>query len=228
MARSLDDFLKIARIFMLNNYSLYLTGGTVRDFIITKDFDDYDLATDATPDEIKKFIPDADMTFAKYGGVKIKSGKNTYVITTFRKESGYKDSRHPSKIKFVKDMKIDVKRRDFTINALYMDDHFNIYDYVGGQDDIKARLIRMIGNPSKRIKEDPLRMIRAVRFAVKWDFVIEYKLAKAIYQNGKLIHKLNKFKIREELSKIEEKDVDKANQLFNKLNISSYIKDMLK
>ena len=133
MANNIDEFLKLSKEFSSHGYHLYLVGGSVRDFLIHKnEIEDFDLTTDATPEEMASFLADCDMTFSKYGSVKIKRKKQEYVITTFRVEGKYKDSRHPSKITFVRDMKKDVQRRDFTINGLYMDDRFKIYDYVGG------------------------------------------------------------------------------------------------
>ena len=113
MARSIDEYLKLAKEFSAHSFHLYLVGGSVRDLLIKKEIDDYDLATDATPEEMSKFLGECDLTFAKYGAVKIKRGKQSFVITTFRKEKKYDDSRHPSVIKFVRDMKTDSKRRDF-------------------------------------------------------------------------------------------------------------------
>ena len=228
MARSIDEFLKLSKEFSAHPFHLYLVGGSVRDLLIKKEIDDFDLATDATPEEMSKFLPGCDMTFAKYGAVKIKRGKETFVITTFRKEGKYDDSRHPSKIIFVKDMKEDSKRRDFTINALYMDDHFKLYDYVGGEEDLKNKTLRMIGNPKKRIKEDPLRILRAARFVIKFDFKIDKKLEKTLIKQAHLLRKLNPEKIKEEISKIDENKSEAKEALFNKLNINKYLKDMLK
>lgn len=229
MARSVDEFLKLSKEFSANSYNLYLVGGSVRDLLIKKAIEDFDLATDATPEEMSKFLEGCDLTFAKYGAVKIKRGKHYFVITTFRKEGKYDDSRHPSKIKFVRDMKIDCKRRDFTINGLYMDDHFKLYDYVGGEQDIKDKVIRLIGFfKTKRIKEDPLRILRAARFALRFNYTIDPKLIKIIKKHASLLTKLNPEKIKEELGKFGEVNEKKKEILFNELNISKYLKDMLK
>lgn len=228
MARIVDEYLKLSREFSLHSFHLYLVGGSVRDFIISKDIKDADLATDATPEEMKGFLPDADMTFAKFGAIKVTRGKIPFVITTFRKEGKYLDSRHPSKITFVRDMKTDVKRRDFTINGLYMDDRFHIYDYVGGKKDIENKVIRMIGKPKARLKEDPLRILRAVRFALKYDYQFEPKLAKSLNKQSSLITKLNPEKIKEELHKIGNVKEEKIEKVFKEVNITKYLKDMLK
>lgn len=227
MARSVDEFLKLSKEFSSHGFHLYLVGGSVRDFLIKKEIDDFDLTTDATPEEMASFLSDCDTTFSKYGSVKIKRKKEDYVITSFRKEGKYKDSRHPSKIKFVRDMKKDVKRRDFTVNGLYMDDRFKIYDYVGGQEDLKHKLLKMIGWPSIRIKEDPLRILRAARFVLRFDFRIDLPLLRAMRKNAKLLTKLNPEKVKEELRKMGEVDPRKKQILFDQLNISKYLKDML-
>ena len=229
MARSVDEYLKLSKEFSANSYHLYLVGGSVRDLLIKKEIEDFDLATDATPEEMAIFLKDCDLTFAKYGAVKIKRGKHYFVITTFRKEGKYDDSRHPSKITFIREMKKDAKRRDFTINGLYMDDHFTVYDYVDGQEDIKNKTIRLIGFfKTKRIKEDPLRILRAARFALRFNFTIDPKLTKIIQKHAVLLTKLNPEKIKEELGKFGEVNEKKKEKLFNELNISKYLKDMLK
>lgn len=228
MSRQVDEFLKLSKEFSAHDFHLYLVGGSVRDFLIKKEIEDFDLATDATPEEMSRFLPGCDMTFSRYGAVKVKRGKMYFLITTFRKESKYDDSRHPSKIEFVRDMKTDCKRRDFTINALYMDDRFQVYDYVGGQDDIKNKVIRMIGNPKKRLKEDPLRILRALRFALKLDYTIDNKLKRALKKQSVLLTKLNPDKVKEELNKYGSVSQDKKDKLFSELNITKYLKDMLK
>ena len=228
MARSVDEFLKLSKEFSAHSFHLYLVGGSVRDLLVKKEIDDFDLATDATPEEMKSFLGECDMTFAKYGSVKVVRNKQPFVITTFRKEKGYADSRHPKTVVFVRDMKTDVKRRDFTINGLYMDDRFNIYDFVGGQEDIKNKVVRAIGRPSKRIKEDPLRILRAMRFALKNDFKLEPKLEKTLKKQSILITKLNPDKVKEELRKFTGVDENKKEKLFSQLNISKVLKDMLK
>ena len=101
MARSIDEFLKLSKEFSSHSFHLYLVGGSVRDLLIKKEIDDFDLASDATPNEMAKFLDDCDLTFARFGAVKIKRGKQSFLITTFRKEGKYRDSRHPENISFV-------------------------------------------------------------------------------------------------------------------------------
>lgn len=189
--------------FKENGFSIFEVGGSVRDSILGLDVYDFDFATDATPEEMMKFLPDVKDTFAKYGCIKYKGEFGRAEITTFRKEESYDDFRHPNKIKFVKTLEEDSRRRDFTINAIYRDIDGNIYDPTGGVSDIKKKVIRFIGDPETRIKEDPLRILRAKRFATKLGFEIEPNSLKAMEKLNYLLEKLNPEKIKEEERKIK-------------------------
>lgn len=213
--KKLELFKKIFNLFQKNGYSLYMVGGTVRDFLLGLELTDMDVVTDATPNQMKEFIPDADYTFAKFGSVKLRSENVKFDITTLRKESNYIDSRHPNKVVFCRSLEEDVRRRDFTINALYMDENLKVYDFVDGQTDLKNKVIRMIGNPNKRIIEDPLRIVRALRFAIEFGFSIDPSLQNSIYNNKDLLKKLNTAKIQEELKK--SKDEKKLRETLNHL-----------
>lgn len=196
-----EIFLKLAKAFNSNGYRLYMIGGTTRDYLLGKEVFDYDFVSDATPDEMKSFLKDANFTFAKFGSVRVKVNGVHVDITTLREEGEYLDYRHPSKITYVKEIEIDYIRRDFTINAIYMDEKSNIIDPSNGVADLNNKLIRFIGDPEKRIKEDPLRILRAERFAQKLNFVIEEKSLAAIEKNRYLLDKINPEKIKEELRK---------------------------
>ena len=164
----------MAHIFKSHGFNLFLVGGTVRDYLLHKELTDMDAVSDATPTEIIAFLPNVDTTFAHLGSLKYKNENNIkFDITTLRKESAYLDSRHPSKIIFVKDLKEDYLRRDFTINAMYMDADLNIIDYSGGLQDLSNHILRMVGDPDIRLKEDPLRILRAIRFALMFNLTIE-------------------------------------------------------
>ncbi|MCQ2792206.1 MAG: hypothetical protein MJ208_01635 [Bacilli bacterium] len=193
----INDFFDLAKLFKSYGYCLYLTGGSARDYLLKRDFVDFDLATDATPNEIKAFLPKLDYTYARFGNV---HGKHLD-ITTLRIEGDYKDYRHPSVVKFTTKLEEDYLRRDFTINALYIDMNLKIYDFCHGLDDLKKKIIRFIGNPVKRVKEDPLRILRAERFSKKLGFVIEPNSLKAMNDNKRLLEKLNSNKIKEEIKK---------------------------
>jgi tRNA nucleotidyltransferase (CCA-adding enzyme) len=190
-------------IFNSNGYRLYMIGGTSRDYLLNLDISDYDFVTDATPEEINKFL-NVDMTFSKFGTVKITFEKSKIDIVTFRKEGKYKDSRHPSYIKFVKNIKKDYRRRDFTINAIYIDENYNLIDPTGfGLYDLENKILRTIGNPNKRFKEDPLRILRAERFVVEYNLKFEKRTKKAINKNYFRINLLSKDKVEEEKRKLE-------------------------
>ena len=190
------DFLK--DVFSKNGFHLYVVGGTVRDFLLGKEITDLDFVTDATPEEEMKFIPEADFTFKKFGAVRYPYKGKHIDITTLRQEGEYNDSRHPSKVTFVKDPKLDYVRRDFTINAMYLDEEYKVIDFSSGQEDLKKKLIRFIGDPAKRIEEDPLRIARAERFAKCLGFEIEEKTLQAIKDKRDLLAKLNPEKLKEE------------------------------
>lgn len=198
-----EIFVNLAKLFNSHGYRLYMIGGTTRDYLLGREVLDYDFVTDATPSEMKEFLSDANYVFEKYGTVKVKIDGIHVDITTLRKESEYNDSRHPSKIVFTKDLKEDYLRRDFTINAIYMDENFNPIDYCGGISDLNNKIIRFIGDPVKRIKEDPLRILRAERFKEKLGFSYEAKTEEAIKENYELINKLNPDKVKEEIRKKE-------------------------
>ena len=196
MQNKLFQFLN--KVFKENGFSIFEVGGSVRDEILGLEVFDFDFATDATPSEMMKFLPDANDTFSKYGCIKYKCEYGRAEITTFRIEEKYDDFRHPTKIRFVKSLEEDYLRRDFTINAIYKDANGNLYDPSNGIEDIKNKVIRFIGDPETRIKEDPLRILRAKRFANKLGFEIEAETAKSMGKLNYLLEKLNPEKIKEE------------------------------
>ena len=221
--KEIDAYIKLAKVFKNKGFNLYLVGGTVRDFLLKLDLNDMDLVTDATPTQMLPFLKGADDTFKQYGSLKDNFEGVKFDITTLRVEGKYDDSRHPSKVKYVTDLKKDYVRRDFTINSMYLDSYFILYDYCHGQEDLKNKLIRFIGNPKKRIKEDPLRIIRAIRFALMYGFSFEEKTEKAMKDYSGLLAKINKDKIRQEVSKIKGVDKDFEEKLFKEFSIHQYI-----
>lgn len=220
MDKNLEIFLKLNKLFSDHGHKLYLVGGTVRDYLLGLPLTDMDAVTDALPSEMKEFLPDANYTFERYGSVTIKLDKKVkFDITTLRKETSYEDSRHPSKIEFVMDLSIDVKRRDFTINGLYLDNNLQVIDYVGGEKDLKNKVLRMIGDPDLRLKEDPLRIIRAIRFASDFDLSLHSELESAIRNNINELQKLNKDKINQDLKKCNPDKQSIVLQYLQKFNI---------
>jgi tRNA nucleotidyltransferase (CCA-adding enzyme) len=185
-------------------YQGYLVGGCVRDVLLKRVPRDYDVATDALPSEVKAIFPRVIPTGEKFGTVTVvdETGEVDVEVTTFRKDGIYVDGRRPLSIRYSKSLEEDVKRRDFTINALALDGRGKIYDYVGGLEDLKSMLIRAVGVPYERFKEDALRMLRAVRLLSELGGNIEKRTKEAIKQNAELIRMISKERIRDELSKI--------------------------
>lgn len=218
MDQKVEAYLDLVNIFHDHGYILYLVGGTVRDILLNIPLTDMDAVTDTTPEEMKEFL-DADYTFAKMGSIKIKHLDIRFDITTLRVEKGYKDYRHPGKVVFVKDIKQDHYRRDFTINAMYMDEHFRLYDFENGLGDLNNKTLRMVGNPKRRLKEDPLRIIRCLRFSLMFDLNIDKSLEKALMSSIKYLDMLSKDKIVMEMKKIKDVDREKMNELFDKYSI---------
>ena len=180
---------------------IYLVGGSSRDLLLGREFLDYDFASPYLIDDVKKVFKDADYTFKKYGIAYVKYQEVKLTLATFRKEKSYVDSRHPSYIEFVDSLYLDSFRRDFTINAIYIDKDMNVIDPQNGREDLENRIIRMIGDIPTRIKEDPLRMLRALRFSYTLNFKIEDELDRYIHQNLYLLQHINKDKITMELNK---------------------------
>ena len=197
-------FQSLADLFHKHGYKLYLVGGTVRDYLLKLPLEDMDAVSDATPKEILEFLPEADSTFAYLGSLKYKDPNGIkFDITTLRRESGYLDSRHPNKVIFVKELEDDYPRRDFTVNAMYMDANLKIYDFCEGQKDLEKGVLRMVGNPDARLKEDPLRILRAIRFHLMYDLKIEDSLMEAMRDRFYLLKNITDAKIESELAKID-------------------------
>lgn len=197
-----QELKEISEIFHKNNFSLYLVGGAVRDFVMNKANHDYDLATDAKPEEVKSIFKKTIDTGIKHGTVTILYKNNSYEVTTFRTESDYTDSRHPDSVSFVRSLDEDLKRRDFTINALAVSlPDGLIIDKHEGLKDIEKKTIRAIGKAEERFKEDALRMLRACRFSSKLSFTIEENTLLAIKKLNKTIEKVSSERIKEELDK---------------------------
>ena len=185
-------------------FSAYAVGGAVRDFLLSREVFDTDITTDATPDEIKSVFSSfrtAD-TGIKHGTVTVIKDLKPYEITTFRSESGYRDSRHPDRVVFETDIKKDLSRRDFTVNAMAYSDETGIIDPFFGQEDLKNRIIRTVGDADKRFSEDALRILRGLRFASELGFSVEEKTYKAMKNNVEKISLLSKERVYTEISKM--------------------------
>lgn len=217
-------FKSLADLFANHGYKLYLVGGTVRDYLLGLPLEDMDAVSDATPKQILEFLPNADATFAHLGSLKYKDPNGVkFDITTLRRESGYQDSRHPNKVIFVKELEDDYPRRDFTVNAMYMDADLKIYDFCNGQKDLKNRILRMVGNADARLKEDPLRILRAIRFHLMYDLKIEDSLMESMRDRFYLLENITDAKIKSELNKIDYSRVNKAEwiEIFEQFDIAN-------
>ena len=183
-----------------NHYSAYVVGGAIRNALLGLPIHDYDLTTDATPDEMLQVFSTHRVfkTGIQHGTITVLSNGHPVEITTFRSENVYEDHRHPSGVSFSKCIEEDCKRRDFTINALCYNKHEGLIDFFGGIDDLQHKIIRCIGNASERIDEDALRILRALRFAGRLSFTIEEKTATAIHKQKDLLHYISEERIHTE------------------------------
>jgi poly(A) polymerase len=186
-----------------SGYQALLVGGCVRDLLLGHEPADYDVTTDATPEQVMVLFPESIAVGAKFGVILIPRDGLKVEVATFRSDVGYSDGRHPDSVVYSKTPREDVQRRDFTINGLLMrHDTGEVLDYVGGQADINAKVIRAIGEPDRRFAEDKLRMMRAVRFAARFGFEIETETFRAIRRHAAEIHQVSPERLREELTKM--------------------------
>ena len=199
---------KIIDTFDNANYEIYIVGGAVRDILMGKPVYDWDFTTNAKPPEILKILPEAyyNNKFGTVGFVSEDADVKPYEITTFRTEYGYSDSRRPDKIKWGETLDEDLQRRDFTVNAMALkrikDDEWKLIDPFNGQEDIKTKRIRAVGDANERFSEDALRLMRAVRIATELGFEIEEDTLNAIKMHAVKLNKISKERVRDELLKI--------------------------
>lgn len=200
----------IAALLENAGFEVYLVGGCVRDFLLGKEPKDWDIATNAKPEEIQKIFPDS-VYENQFGTVGVKTRSEDLAlkiveVTPYRLEGKYSDKRHPDEIKFAKTVEEDLSRRDFTVNALALSlaegMAGKIIDPFGGQKDLQNKILRAVGNPEERFQEDALRMMRAVRFMAQLGFSIEQKTGEAIKKHAGLLEFISKERIRDELSKM--------------------------
>ncbi|MFA5894668.1 MAG: HD domain-containing protein [Candidatus Shapirobacteria bacterium] len=195
--------LRVMKVFCDSGAQIFVVGGAVRDLLLNREVKDWDFATNITPDEMKKLFPKNSFCENVYGTFSIVlRGGEIFEVTTYRTEREYTDSRHPDKVEWGKTINEDLKRRDFTINAMAVDINGQLIDIYGGKDDIQQKLIRAVGIADERFKEDALRMMRAVRIACQIEFVIEEKTFEAMQINAESINKIAGERVREELFKI--------------------------
>ena len=187
---------------MNNGYDAFVVGGAVRDSILGLPVADYDITTNALPNQIEEVFADYEVieTGIKHGTVTVVVDKEMFEITTFRIDGEYTDNRHPESVEFTSKLIDDLSRRDFTVNALAADIDGNVIDYFNGIADIKGRLIRCVGDANQRFNEDALRILRALRFAAKLDFFIFPSTASAVHNNKHLLRNIAKERIQKEFN----------------------------
>ena len=214
---------EIVRTLRERGFLAYLAGGCVRDLLLGRDPSDYDVATDASPQQVMSIFPRTFAVGAQFGVVLVpfaetaqprtgedarfpttERGKGNVVeVATFRSDIGYSDGRHPDEVRFSKNPHEDVQRRDFTINGMLLDPIANdVLDFVGGRADLKNGIVRAIGDPERRFAEDKLRMLRAVRFAARFEYTIDAATFAAIQKLAAQIHQVSRERVREELTKM--------------------------
>ncbi|MFZ0684138.1 MAG: CCA tRNA nucleotidyltransferase [Terriglobales bacterium] len=229
MSNAKQHAAEIVRALREHGHRAYFAGGCVRDLLLNRDPADYDVATSATPRQVMQIFPQTFAVGEQFGVVLVplaeakeeasaatsseqvsahERGQTTIEVATFRSDAGYSDGRHPDEVRFTKDPREDAQRRDFTINGMMLDPlpadsaGGEILDFVGGRDDLNAGIIRAIGDPDRRFAEDKLRMLRAVRFAARFDYRIAPATMAAIQKLAPQIHQVSCERIREELTRM--------------------------
>lgn len=200
--RMLEIALKLLQKIEDAGFSAYLVGGFVRDYVLGIPSCDIDVATSATPMDIKALFMDACLSHEEYGSITVMVKQIRFEITTFRRESHYVDHRRPLDFEYITDLVEDLRRRDFTMNTLCMNKEGEILDYFHGIRDIHDKVIRTVGNASDKFREDALRILRAVRFSTTLDFTLSEEIIEAIQNTKKYLSSLSYQRKREELDKI--------------------------
>jgi tRNA nucleotidyltransferase (CCA-adding enzyme) len=205
-------------------YEAYFVGGSVRDYLLKKDIDDVDIATSATPEEIKRIFAKTIDVGIEHGTVVVLYKGQSYEITTFRSESEYEDFRRPKDVQFIRSLFDDLKRRDFTMNAIAMNREGRLIDPFSGCDAIQNKLIQTVGEPRERFSEDALRMMRAIRFVSQLSFSLEEKTLIALKENGHLLKKISIERKTKEFEKILcGKNRQKSIQLLRDAGLQSFL-----
>jgi len=230
---------EIVRTLRERGYQAYFAGGCVRDLLLGREPADYDVSTDATPRQVMQIFPQTFAVGEQFGvvlvpqpdrltgeGARRSTSQRTVEVATFRSDLGYSDGRHPDEVRFSKDPREDVQRRDVTINGMMLDPATNeILDFVGGRDDLKAGIVRAIGDPERRFVEDKLRMLRAVRFAARFDYRIDPATMAAIQRLATHIHQVSCERVREELTKMLTEG--RAQRAFQLLDTTGLLREVL-
>ena len=235
MSNAKQHAAEIVRILRERGHRAYFAGGCVRDLLLNREPADYDVATDATPRQVMQIFPQTFAVGEQFGVVLVPEPKpvtdddarrSTVEVATFRSDVGYSDGRRPDEVRFTSDPREDVLRRDFTINGMMLDPATNeILDFVGGRDDLTAGIVRAIGDPNRRFAEDKLRMLRAVRFAARFDYRIDSATMEAIQTLASQIHQVSCERVREELTKMLTEGC--AQRAFQLLDATGLLREVL-
>jgi poly(A) polymerase len=193
----------ICRTLHAAGFQAYLVGGCVRDLLLGRDPQDYDVATDAHPARVQELFPSSVDVGARFGVILVVENNAEVEVATFRSDLGYSDGRHPDRVEYSRSPEEDVRRRDFTMNGLMLDiETQQILDFVGGREDLRHKIVRAIGPPELRFREDRLRMVRAVRFASRFDYIIEPATFAAILAAAPHIAEVSAERLRDEITKL--------------------------
>jgi len=237
----LKDFsISIIKTLRQHGFQAYLVGGCVRDLLLEREPADYDIATSATPQQMMDTFPETYAVGAQFGVVLVPlpdeqrisaddippSKSHAIEVATFRSDHGYSDGRRPDEVRFSQDPREDVARRDFTINGMLLDPiGGEVLDFVGGRQDLEAGIIRTIGDPELRFAEDKLRMLRAVRFAARFEYEIEARTFASIQRHAQEIQAVSRERVRDELTRMLTEG--HASRAFSLLDQSGLLKEVL-
>ena len=197
-----NSSIKLLQMIENAGYRAYIVGGFARDLYLDRKSADVDICTNATPKDLKEIFKDSMLPKEQYGSVAVIYNDIHFEITTFRKDIKYENNRLPVKIKYINDLKEDLKRRDFTINTLCIDSNGNMIDLLNAKEALNSKIIKTVGNSKNKITEDALRILRAIRFATILNFKLDDELKKNIKKYGSLLKKLSYYRKKEELDKI--------------------------
>lgn len=219
-----EKALEILKKLENNNYEAYIVGGYTRDTLLKRKTNDIDICTSATPKEILEIFDNVIISDMQYGSVIIAYKGYNFDVTTFRREIKYESNRKPVKIKYIKDLKKDLLRRDFTINTLCMNSKREIIDVLNVRQDLEDRVLKTVGNPRYRVREDALRILRCVRFATILEFDIDPKTKHFLSKYGFLLRNLSMNRKKEELDKIFlSKNKERGRSLLIDLNLANVL-----
>lgn len=224
MSHPFQEALPVLEKLEKHGYKAYFVGGAVRDYILDRPLGDIDIATNAIPEQVMSIFEKTVPIGIEHGTVLVRYQKKSYEVTTFRVDGEYEDFRHPDRVEFVRDIKEDLARRDFTINAIAMDKEGNLVDPFGGRKDLENQVLRTVRNPYDRFQEDPLRIMRAVRFISQLGFQLNSETEEAMKHQGPLLEKIAVERIAAEMEKLLKGTyVHKALQVIKGNLIHSYL-----